>query len=274
MVEPTGEDQHSSGKGSYRTFVQHIRGRLVPGMYLAGLMMFWVRGSVNSIRPEFLECLDVVNAAPDAAGMDMGPLQAARGIDDRPHGTDSQSIGPVIFELAAHHVRGRVDVLNQSCKRGVLVQLDVAVPTPQLREVRLAHPGSVAFSFGVDRLDQVGIQKLAARNFQRKNERRKIAFHFERVFGRTSHQAAVRRCTVRSFARHFIFPLSVTAPCRQTPRFVTDHGWSTLNLDVSSPLRSIYYTNAPTGRTGLMTCIPWVRHLDYAPVLAQSVSCA
>ena len=82
-----------------------------------------------------LGCLDVVDAAPDAAGMDMSPVRATRWIDDRPHGADPQLIGPVISELAAHHGRGRVDVLNQSRKRDVLVQLDVAVPTPQLREV-------------------------------------------------------------------------------------------------------------------------------------------
>ena len=63
--------------------------------------------------------------------MDMGPVRAARWIDDRPHGADSQSIGRVISQLAAHHRRDRVDVLNQSRERDVLVQPDVAVPTPQ-----------------------------------------------------------------------------------------------------------------------------------------------
>ena len=86
------------------------------------------------------------------------------------------------------------------------MQLDVAVPTPQLREVRLGHALSVAFSFGVDRVCQASVENLAARNFQRKNERWKVALHLERVFGQTSPLAAVRGFTVRRVARHIISP--------------------------------------------------------------------
>ena len=209
MVQPTRKDQHSSGHG----FVLDLRpthswalgvGDIFDGTHQV------LGARINELdSTRILGCLDVVNAAPDAARMDMSPVRATRWIDDRPHGADSQLIGFVISELAAHHGRDRVDVLNQSRKRDVLVQLDVAVPTPQLREVRLAHPCCVAFSFGVDRLDQVGVQNLAVRNFQRKNERRKIAFHLERVFGQTSHQAAVRGSTC-----HFI---SLSSCCGTSP---------------------------------------------------------
>lgn len=36
------------------TLVQQLRGRLAPGMYLTAFIKLWVRGSMNSIRPEFL----------------------------------------------------------------------------------------------------------------------------------------------------------------------------------------------------------------------------
>ena len=169
MEQPTGEDQHSAGHGL----------ALDPGPATSrALGAGDVFDSIHQIMGAWIDeldstripgRLDVVDAAPDAPGMDMGPVRAAWLIDDRPHGADSQSIRRVISELAAHHGRDRVDVLNQSRKRDVPVQLDVAVPTPQLREVRLAHPFWVAFSFGVDGLDQVGVQSLAVGNIQRKN---------------------------------------------------------------------------------------------------------
>jgi len=103
----------------------------------------------------------------------------------------------VISEFPAHHFRGVVDVFDQSRERGVPVQPDVAVPPPELRKVRLAHAGSVAFPFGVDRLDQARIQKLAVRDIQRENERRKVAGHLEGNIGRTGRRAVVRGFAVR-----------------------------------------------------------------------------
>ena len=155
MVEPTREDQHFPGHGLVLDLRPANSWALGIGDMFDRAHQVLGTGIDELDSARILGRLDVVDAAPDTVRMNMSPVQATRWIDDRPHRADSQSIGPVIAEFARHHGGSRVDVLNQSRERSVSVLLDLAVPTTELCVVRLANPGSVAFSFGVDRLDQL-----------------------------------------------------------------------------------------------------------------------
>ena len=88
MVQPTREDQHLSGHG----FVLDPRpaDSWAPGIgdkfgRTHQVLGAWI-DELDSTRVPGR--LDVVDAAPDAAGMDMSPVHATRWIDDRPHGAD------------------------------------------------------------------------------------------------------------------------------------------------------------------------------------------
>ena len=82
MVQPTRENQHFSGHG----FVLDLRP--ADSWALGVGDVFDLTHQVLGTRINELDltriprCLDVVDAAPDAAGMDMSPVRATRWIDD------------------------------------------------------------------------------------------------------------------------------------------------------------------------------------------------
>ena len=82
MVQPTGEDQHSTGHGLVPDLGPAISWALGAGDVFDRshqVMGAWI-DELDSTR--IPGCLDVVDATPDAAGMDMGPVHATRWIDD------------------------------------------------------------------------------------------------------------------------------------------------------------------------------------------------
>ena len=76
-------------------------------------MIRTVRGSTNSILPQRFRRLDVVDAAPDAAGMNVGAVAVSGRINDGPHRGDLQDVVGRVAKLLRNPARGKIDVGEQ-----------------------------------------------------------------------------------------------------------------------------------------------------------------